>query len=86
MDKETTMIILQQFFNECLRYWEHDLKVDSDTSKLAYQRAIDEIPHRYPYSPNGEEINPEWRDEFRVARLMDCYGKDWKKYAQKEVM
>jgi len=81
MDKVETMTMLERFFGECLRYWERALKVDSDTSNEAYKHAIEDIPHHCPYSPNGEEINPAWREEFRRSRLMDCYGKDWERYA-----
>lgn len=81
MTKAETMSTLVKFFGECLRYWEKTLKVNSDLSNEAYKHAIEEIPKTYPYSPNGEELNPEWVAEFRKYRLMDCYGKDWERYA-----
>ena len=80
MNKEETMELLEQFFYECLRFWERTLKIDSDLSNIAYKNAIDEIPERNPYKKNGELLNKEWVDEFRKHRLMDCYGKDWEKY------
>lgn len=82
MTKEETMRLLERFFFECLRYWERALKVDSDTSNEAYINAINDIPSHNPYSPTGTELNQEWVAEFRNYRLMDCYGKEWKRYAE----
>lgn len=76
MTKEETMSVLEKFFGECLRFWERTLNVDSDLSNEAYKHAIEEIPTHYPYSPQGELLNPEWVAEFKRYRLMDCYGKD----------
>ena len=80
MNKEETMRILEQFFGECLRYWERTLKVDSDLSREPYERAIGDIPKNNPYKMVGEELNPEWVAEFKKYRLMDCYGKNWERY------
>ncbi len=81
MDKKETMKILEQFFGECLRYWERTLNVDSDLSNEAYKHAINKIPECNPYVFGEEEkLNPEWVEEFRKYRLMDCYGRDWEKY------
>ena len=79
-NKEETMKILEQFFGECLKYWERTLNVDSDLSNEAYKQAIKEIPTCNPYKVIKEELNPEWVQEFKKYRLMDCYGKDWEKY------
>lgn len=72
--------ILEQFFGECLRYWEKTLGVDSDLSKEPYINAIKEIPHNNPYKKAGEEIPKEIRDKFIKYRLMDCYGNEWEKH------
>ena len=44
------LLILERFFNECLRYWERTLRVDSDISNKAYINAIADIPHHNPYT------------------------------------
>lgn len=80
MTKEETMSVLEKHFNDCLRYWERELKVDSDLDKSAYKEAIREIATTDPRSPYGEKLNEEWVAEFRKYRLMDCYGKEWEKY------
>ncbi len=80
MSREETMNILERHFNDCLHFWEKELKVDSDLSNEAYVNAIDEIPTTNPFKMKGEKLNPKWVDEFRKSRLMDCYGKDWKKH------
>lgn len=74
MTKEETMALLEKFFNECLRYWEQTLNVDSDASNKAYLNAIADIPKTNPYKPTGEELNSEWAEEFKRYKLMDCYG------------
>ena len=74
MTKEETMALLEKFFNECLKYWEETLMVDSDTSTKPFLNAICEIPKTNPYKPNGEKLNKEWVDEFRMYKIMDCYG------------
>lgn len=78
MTKEETMALLEQFFIECLKYWERTLNIDSDVSNKAYLNAIFDIPKTNPYKPNGEKLNEEWVEEFKKYRLMDCYGNDGK--------
>lgn len=80
MTKDETMKVLEDHFNGCLRFWEHELKVSSDIDKAPYIEAIREIATTDPRSPYGEKLNEEWVAEFRRYRLMDCYGKDWEKY------
>ena len=80
MTKQETMKVLEKHFSDCLKYWERELKVDSDLSNEAYIHAIKEIPKHDPRVPAGEELNPEWVAEFRKYRLMECYGKEWKKH------
>lgn len=80
INKEETMAILEKFFAQCLSFWEKTLKVDSDLSKAAYIRAIKDIPITNPYKGTRQDLNPEYIAEFRNHRLMDCYGKEWKKY------
>lgn len=76
--------ILEKFFFECVRYWEKELNVSSDYSKEPYINAIKEIPTTYPYAPAGYALNTEIREKFIKSRYMDCYGKEWEKYYNKE--
>ena len=80
MNKEETMAVLEKHFFECVRYWERTLNTDSDLDKEPYIRAIKEIPSTNPYHMHGEKLNEEWVAEFRRYRLMDTYGKEWKRY------
>lgn len=81
MDKNKQMEILEQFFSECLRYWEKTLKVSSDVDKQPYINAINEIPSKNPYKfRDAEEFDTDVIEKFRKYRLMDCYGKDYEKY------
>ena len=80
MTKDETMKVLESHFNNCLRYWEKELKINSDIDKAPYIEAIREIATTDPRSPYGEKLNEEWVAEFRKYRLMDCYGKDWEKH------
>ena len=82
MSKEETMGILEKFFGECLRYWERTLHVDSDLDRAAYEHANEDIPKHDPYSVSGELLNPEWVEEFRKYRLMDCYGHGWESHVK----
>jgi len=72
--------ILDRFFRECVRFWEHELKTDSDIDKQPYINAIREIPKYNPYKMQGELIDEETRKHFIKRRYMDCYGKDWERY------
>lgn len=72
--------ILDQFFRECVRFWEHELKTDSDVDRQPFIHAIAEIPSVYPYAPNGYKLDPETVKHFKKCRYMDCYGRDWEKY------
>lgn len=72
--------ILDQFFRECVRFWEHELKTDSDVDRQPYIHAIREIPSTDPYRIGCIPLDPETVKYFKKCRYMDCYGKDWEKY------
>lgn len=72
--------VMEKFFGECVRFWEHELKTDSDLDRQPYINALREVPHRYPYVPWGEELDPETRKYFIKNKCMDTYGRDWEKY------
>ena len=78
--KEKQYDVLLKFFFECVRFWEHELKTDSDLDKTPYINAIKEIPKHDPYVPNGRPIDEEVRKEFIKHRYMDTYGNDWERY------
>ena len=75
---------LTQFFFECVRFWEHELKTDSDLDKEPYINAIQEIPKFDPYVPyTPKPIDEDVRKEFVKSRCMDCWGKDWETHFEK---
>jgi hypothetical protein len=77
MDKKRQYEILENFFIECVRYWERELNTDSDLDKQPYINAIKDIPMRNPYVPCGEPFDEDVLVEFIKHRKMDCYGNDW---------
>ena len=77
MTKQEQYTTLYKFFFECVRFWERELKTDSDLDKTPYLNAIKEVPHNYPYKPNGEPIDENVRKEFIESRYMDVYGVNW---------
>jgi hypothetical protein len=77
MTKKEQYAILEKFFYECVRFWEHELKTDSDLDRQPYINAIKEIPQRNPYEVQGEEFDEDVIADFTKSRKMDCYGKDW---------
>lgn len=72
--------ILDQFFRECVRFWEHELKTDSDLDREPFVRAITEIPSTNPYRIGCIPLDAETVKQFKKSRYMDCYGRDWEKY------
>ena len=78
-------LILEKFFGECLRYWERTLNADSDLDKRPFINAIADIPHHNPYRVSGELIDVAIREEFVKEKYMDCYGRDWQRFYDKEV-
>lgn len=80
MTREYQVKLLHKHFNDCLRFWEHELKIDSDLSKEPYINAIKEIPVVDPTCPNGEPFDADLREDFIVSRFMDCFGKEWSRY------
>lgn len=72
--------IMDKFFRECVKYWERELKTDSDLDKQPFLNALKEVPHNNPYRMQGEPIDPEARKHFIKCRCMDIYGKDWERY------
>ena len=83
MEKQKQYEVLDKHFRGCVRYWEHELKTDSDLDKEPYIRAINEIPSVDPTCPNGEPLDEDVVESFKKSRYMDCYGKDWQRYYKK---
>lgn len=78
--REEQLNTLFQFFMECVRFWERELKTDSDLDKEPYIRALREVPTTNPYIPyNSPNIDNEVRTEFIKSRCMDTFGKGWEK-------
>lgn len=74
-------LVLEQFFNECLRYWEKELNISSDESREPFINAIKEIPRTNPYLVGSKEVIDEsLRNDFIKYRLMDCFGQAWKNH------
>lgn len=80
MTKEEQKAVLEKHFNGCLRFWERELKTDSDLDKQPYINAIKEIPVVDPTCPCGKPLDKDIREEFIKSRFMDCYGKEWERY------
>ncbi len=72
--------ILEQFFGECVRFWEKELNVDSDLSREAWVNALKEIPETNPYVVQGKDypVDRDVLERFAISRYMDCYGNEWK--------
>ena len=86
MTRHETFDVLMRHFEGCLRFWEKKLNVDSDLSNKAYIEAIREIPDVDPTEMAGVKLNPLYVAEFKKFRLMDCWGKEWQKHADKDLL
>lgn len=80
MSRDEQYAVLDKHFRDCVRYWERELKADSDLDKRPYINAIKEIPVVNPLVMLGEPFDTELREDFIKSRFMDCYGKDWERY------
>ncbi len=80
MTREEQMAVLDHHFRGCLRFWEHELKTDSDLDRTPYINAIKEIPVVDPTCPNGEPLDKALREEFIKSKFMDCFGKNWERH------
>lgn len=80
LSPEEQISILEQFFKECLQYWEKTLNIDSDLDNSAYKRAIADIPDCVPYYIKAIPFDEEIVKKFIKSRMMDCFGKNWEQY------
>ncbi len=71
---------LERFFNDCVRFWAHELSEDPDLSKEPHKHALAEIPSVNPYCVQGEPFNQDVLKSFTESRYMDTYGRDWKQH------
>lgn len=73
LNEKETQIILEKFFNECLRYW----RMQNKDEREAFEYAIRDIKRlKYnPYVPCGEEIDIVTKAKFIRYREMDL-GKE----------
>lgn len=76
MTREEQLDILENFFNECVRFWERELNVSSKESKEPLLRALEEIPTVNPYVPNGEKLDKEVVEEFHSSKFAIAHGLD----------
>lgn len=69
INAQETQLILQQFFMECLNFWQRSL---SD-KREAFQYAIDDVKNikKDPYSPQGQELDLEVKERFVKYRELD---------------
>ena len=79
--KEEQKRVIEQFYFECVRYWEESLKTDSDLDKQPYINALKELPKQHPYTfKDAPFFDEDVREEFKKYRLMDIYGNDWESH------
>lgn len=79
MTREEQYAVLDKHFRDCVRFWEHELKTDSDLDREPYIHAIMEIPVVDPFHMKGEPFDKDLREDFIKSRFMDCYGRDWER-------
>ena len=79
MTREKQYEVLYRHFKDCERFWEHELKTDSDLDREPYIHAIMEIPVVDPFHMKGEPFDKDLRENFIKSRFMDCYGRDWER-------
>lgn len=65
-----TQLILEKFFNDCLRFWSKDLRLNRYQT---FEKALDDTKHILtdPYSPKGDKLDEETRIKFIQYREMD---------------
>lgn len=84
--KEEQYDTLDKFFRECVRFWEHELKTDSDLDNRPYINALQEIPKVDPNVPfDPRPIDSDVRERFVKHRCMDTYGKQWEEPYKKMI-
>lgn len=80
MTREEQIVVLEKHFQDCLKFWERELKTNSDIDREPYINAIKEIPVVNPFVPNGEALDTNIRENFIKSRFMDCFGCDWERH------
>lgn len=76
-NKRNDLIILENFYKECLRFWERELKVSADEDKTPAIKALEDV-RRITTNPNIPYNSPKLdvdTKEYFVRRCeMDIYG------------
>lgn len=69
LNEKETQSVLQQFFMECLRFWQRDLFDE----RQAFQYAINDVKGltKDPYSPQGQELDHDVKERFIKYRELD---------------
>ena len=69
LSERESELVLEKFFNECLRYWDTQNYDERDAFRLALED-IKRIKHD-PYVPAGKPINLKAKENFIHYREMD---------------
>lgn len=69
LNEKETQLVLQQFFMECLGFWQRSLSDE----RQAFKYAIDDVRglKKDPYSPQGKELNTDVKERFIKYRELD---------------
>ena len=69
LNEKETQLVLQQFFMECLGFWNRSLSDE----RIAFEYAIDDVRglKKDPYSPQGQALDLDVKERFIKYREMD---------------
>lgn len=69
LNEKETILVLEEFFKECLSFWNRTVDDTREAFKKAI-RDIEELTHD-PYEPCGKLIDIPTRDKFITYRKQD---------------
>lgn len=69
LDANKTQMILEDFFNDCYKFW----KSRGHSERKAYALAVEDTAKikRNPFAPIGDKLDPETKEKFIAYRYQD---------------
>ena len=69
LSKHETLVIMEDFFRDCLGFWRRNV----DDEREAFKRALDDVSHitTNPFSPYGDTLDTEAKKKYLKNKEMD---------------
>lgn len=83
MSHSETMKVLYEYYHDCVNYWMNKGQDEREACLSALEDIRDtEYNPLIPFPEEKDHLDTDAVQSFKQARLMDLFGKQWKKHEE----